>query len=155
MKVIPQAKFMKRAIREAMTAYRRGDYPIGACIVKNGKLIASACNRVKTKADSTRHVELELIQYVVGLHSGHYIEDCVLYTTHEPCPMCSGAAVWAKLGGIVYGSPIEAFKKHTDNNNRLKWRVIDISCRHVVKGRGIKVKGPFMKEVCERLLELS
>lgn len=154
MKVIPQKKFMKRAIREAMSAYHRGDYPIGACIIKNGKIIASAGNRVKTKADSTRHVELELIQYVVGLHSGHYIEDCILYTTHEPCAMCSGAAVWARIGGIVYGSSISDFKPHTNINNRLKWRTINIPCKQVMKDTKIKIKGPFMREDCNKLLIL-
>ena len=146
---------MKIAIREAKTAFKRGDYPIGACIVKDGKVIAFGGNRVKTKRDSTRHIELELIQYVVGLHEGHYIEDCILYTTHEPCPMCSGAAVWSKLGGIVYGNTISDFKRHTNVKNHLKWRIINISCKRIVKSEKIKVFGGFMRKECNKLFALS
>jgi tRNA(Arg) A34 adenosine deaminase TadA len=151
----PQERFMKIAIREARQAYKRGDYPIGACIVKNNKVIAFGGNRVKTKVDSTRHVELELIQYVVGLHTGSYIEDCVLYTTHEPCPMCSGAAVWSKIGGIVYGAGIPDFKEHTDESNNLKWRIIDVPCKTIVKGKNIKVVEKFMNAECKKLFDLK
>lgn len=150
----PQEKFMKIAIREARTAYKRGDYPIGACIVKNNKVIAFGGNRVKTKADSTRHIELELIQYVVGLHVGHYIEECILYTTHEPCPMCSGAAVWSKIGGIVYGNTISDFKKHTNIKNHLKWRVINIPCKKIIKSENIKIFDGFMRPECNKLFDL-
>jgi tRNA(Arg) A34 adenosine deaminase TadA len=155
MRVIPQGKFMRKAISEAKAAYKRGDYPIGACIVKDGKVIASAGNRGKTKDDSTRHPELELIQYVVGMHSGPYIEDCVLYTTHEPCPMCSGACVWSKIGGVVYGNSIDDFKVHTSTENRFKWRIIDTSCREITKGTDIQVLGPYMQEECGELFQLK
>lgn len=155
MKLIPQEKFMRKAINEAKAAYKRGDYPIGACIVKGGKIIASAGNRGKTKDDSTRHPELELIQYVVGMYSGPYIEDCVLYTTHEPCPMCSGACVWAKIGGIVYGNSIEDFKIHTNTKNNFKWRIIDIPCRKVTQSTNIEIVGPYLKEECDNLFYLK
>lgn len=155
MKVTPQEKFMRKAIAEAQNAYERGDYPIGACIVKNGKIIASAGNRGKTKDDSTRHPELELIQYVVGMHSGPYIEDCILYTTHEPCPMCSGACVWSKIGGVVYGNSIEDFKTHTNIENNFKWRVIDIPCRKIMQGTNTKIIGPYLREKCSNLFQLK
>lgn len=146
---------MKEAIRQAKLAHARGDYPIGACIVKNGQIIAAAGNRVKTKDDSTRHIEIELMQYVIGMQHGPYIEDCVLYTTHEPCPMCSGAAVWAKVGAIVYGNRIKDFKKHEDKKGDYKWRTIDISCRTIVKNNQIQVAGPFMNSECQKLFKLT
>lgn len=155
MKFTPQRKFMNHAIKEANLAYERGDYPIGACIVKNGKIIASSGNRGKTKDDSTRHPELELIQYVVGMHTGPYLEDCVLYTTHEPCPMCSGACVWSKIGGIVYGSSIEDFKPHTNTENKFKWRIIDIPCRTITENTDIAVFGPYMQKECNDLFVLK
>ena len=145
---------MKRAIQEAKLASKRGDYAIGACMVKNGKVIASSGNRGKTKDDSTRHPELELIQYVVGMHSGPYIEDCILYTTHEPCPMCSGACVWSNIGGVVYGNSISDFKTHTNIENRLKWRVIDIPCRKVLANTDTVVVGPYMQEECNKLFDV-
>jgi tRNA(Arg) A34 adenosine deaminase TadA len=151
----PEEKFMKIAIREAKKAYARGDYPIGACIAKGNQVVAFGGNRVKTKADSTRHVELELIQYAVGSQIGHYLEDCVLYSTHEPCPMCSGAAVWSRIGGVVYGCTIPDFKKFTDVKKRLKWRIIDVSCKKIVKGKNIKVVGGFMQAECNKLFGLE
>jgi tRNA(adenine34) deaminase len=153
--VIPQKKFMSRAIQEAKAAFLRGDYPIGACIVKDNKIIASAGNRAKTKDDSTRHPELELIQYVVGMQKGPYLEDCILYTTHEPCPMCSGACVWSKLGGIVYGNTIDDFKIHTNESHYLKWRTINVSCASIIKDTAIQLCGPFMRDDCNKLFGLG
>jgi len=150
-----QERFMKIAIVEAKLAYLRGDYPIGACIVKDGKVIARGGNRVKTKGDSTKHIELELIQYVVGMHGTPYIKECILYSTHEPCPMCAGASVWSKLGGIIFGNRIMDFKKFTDESNRLKWRIIEVSTKEIVKGKGIKVIGGFMRKECNKLFELE
>lgn len=155
MQIIPQKEFMEQAITEAKQSFERDDYPIGACIVKNGKIIASAGNRVKTKIDSTRHAEIELIKYVVGMHHGSYIEDCILYTTHEPCPMCAAACVWAKIGGIVYGNTIDDFKKYTDETNYYKWRIIDIPCSVVTKNTPIQVIGPFMQSECNELFTLQ
>ncbi|MCC6639417.1 nucleoside deaminase, partial [Candidatus Falkowbacteria bacterium] len=143
------------AIRQAKMAYKRGDYPIGACIVRDGEIVAAAGNRVKTKGDSTKHIELVLIQYVVGMQHGPYISDCVLYTTHEPCPMCAGAAVWAKVGAIVYGNRIKDFQKHEATKKDYKWRTIDIPARAVVKGLGINVYGPFMNKECQKLFDLT
>lgn len=143
------------AIREAKLSHKRGDYPIGACIVKNGKIIASSGNRGKTKDDSTRHPELELIQYVVGMYSGPYLEDCILYTTHEPCPMCSGAAVWSKIGGIVFGNSISDFKPYTNIKNKFKWRIINIPSKTITKGTDIRIFGPYMKPECSKLFNLK
>lgn len=155
LKFTPNEKFMKIAIREAKLAHKRGDYPIGACIVQNNKVIAFGWNRVKTKRDSTKHVELELIQYVVWMHPGHYIEDCILYTTHEPCPMCSWASARSKLGGIVFGNYISDFKEHNNVDNYFKWRIIDISCEEVLKNENIKIYGWFMNKECKELFKLA
>lgn len=155
MKFTPKEEFMKVAIDQALFAFDRGDYPIGSCIVKDGKVLALSSNRVKTKDDSTRHTELEVIQYVVGMQKGPYLQDCILYTTHEPCPMCTGAAVWAKIGGIVYGNSIDGFKPYTKETNYLKWRIIDIACREVAKDTDIEIHGPFMEEECAKLFRLK
>ena len=147
---------MEIAIAEAKKALKRGDYSIGACIVdENGEVIVSGGNRVKTKRDSTKHIELELIQYAVGTKFGNYLDGCTLYSTHEPCPMCSGASVWAKLSGIVFGNPIDSFKEFTDPKAYYKWRYIDIPCELVVEGQGIEVVGGFMAEECKELFKLT
>jgi tRNA(adenine34) deaminase len=94
------------AIAEAKRARDRGDYAIGAVItrVTHGRevVIASAGNRVKTSGSSIKHVELETLKYVSSGY-GRYLTEFVLYTTHEPCAMCAGACVWARIGAVVYG----------------------------------------------------
>jgi tRNA(adenine34) deaminase len=155
LKFKPKRKFMEIAIEQAKQAFERGDYPIGACMVRNDKVVAMAGNRVKSKNDSTKHVELELIQYVVGMNKDPYLEDCVLYTTHEPCPMCSGAAVWARLGGIVYGANIDDFVEFTDEKKYRKWRVIKIPCKTIIRGKNIKLEPDFMRKECIELFKLE
>ena len=102
----PKKKFMQLAIAEAKRARDRGDYPIGVVItrVTDGRevVIASAGNRVKTSGSSIKHVELETLKYVSSGY-GRYLTEFVLYTTHEPCAMCAGACVWARIGAVVYG----------------------------------------------------
>src|SRR5438046_9342115 len=106
----PKKKFMQLAIAEAKRAGDRGDYPIGAVItrVSEGRevVIANAGNRVKTSGSSIKHVELETLKYVSSGY-GRYLTDFVLYTTHEPCAMCAGACVWARIGAVVYGDAQE------------------------------------------------
>src|SRR5437870_9275431 len=83
-----------------------GAYPIGEVIKRHmGRyelVIASVSNRVKTSGSSIKHVELETLKYISSGY-GRYLPDFVLYTTHEPCAMCAGACVWAKIGAVVYG----------------------------------------------------
>ena len=102
----PKKKFMQLAIAEAKRARERGDYPIGAVITRlmgrREVVIASAGNRVKTSGSSIKHVELETLKYVSSGY-GRYLPDFVLYSTHEPCAMCAGACVWARIGVVVYG----------------------------------------------------
>jgi tRNA(Arg) A34 adenosine deaminase TadA len=99
----PKKKFMQLAIAEAKRARDRGDYAIGAVVtrVTDGRevVIASAGNRVKTSGSSIKHVELETLKYVSSGY-GRYLTEFVLYTTHEPCAMCAGACVWARIGAL-------------------------------------------------------
>jgi tRNA(adenine34) deaminase len=111
---------MEAAIEEARMAAERGDYAFGACIARNGKIIARGGNRVRTKNDSTKHVELEVIQYAVGAQHDRYLHGCTLYTTVEPCLMCYGAAHWAGVERVVYGlaqEDLDEFGKQNTNKN--------------------------------------
>ena len=94
---------MQIAIKEARKARLRGDYAIGASISRGGRLVASGGNRVITKNDSTRHIELEILQYVIGMTDKRYIDDCILWTTAETCLMCLGACYWAGIKKVYYG----------------------------------------------------
>ncbi len=154
----PKKRFMQLAIEEAKRAGDRGDYPIGAVItqVKKGRevVIASAGNRVKTSGSSIKHVELETLKYVSSGY-GRYLTDFVLYSTHEPCAMCAGACVWARIGAVVYGvsqEDIAAYGKKR-GTEEYKWRACLIPCRMVFE-RGnhiIPVTGGFLREECKRL----
>ena len=154
----PKKKFMELAIAEARLAGDRGDYPIGAVItrVAHGRevVIANAGNRVKTSGSSIKHVELETLKYVSSGY-GRYLPDFVLYTTHEPCAMGAGAAVWVKIGAVVYGvsqENIDAYgRKH--GGEYYKWRACLIPCEFVFEkgNHPIPVVGGFLKRECEKL----
>mgnify|MGYP001578600068 CR=1 FL=1 len=99
----PLQKYMRLAIDEARKARKRGDYAIGATVVRGHEILAISGNRVRTKNDSTRHVELEAIQYAKGSIKDRYLTDCALYTTAEPCFMCLGACWWSGIRQVFYG----------------------------------------------------
>jgi len=104
---------MKKAFAEALQAFDKGEIPVGAVVVANGKIIARAHNLTETLNDVTAHAEMQAITAAANLLGGKYLNDCVLYVTLEPCVMCAGALGWSQIGKIVYGAPDEkrGFKK--------------------------------------------
>lgn len=82
----PEKKFMEAAIEEAHNAKNEGDYSIGAVIVKDGNIIIRATNRAKIDNDSTQHAEMVAIREASKILGTRFLEECILYTTHEPCP---------------------------------------------------------------------
>ena len=148
-------EFMKAAIEEALRAKEMGDYAVGAVIVKNDEIIARAGNRIKIDKDSTQHAEVIVIREASKILDSRFLEGCVLYTTHEPCPMCATAAVWARLEGIVSGAKMEdmidyKFKK---GNNDFTWRTVDIPASEVLQKGDPKLflVEEFMREECKKL----
>lgn len=119
---------MAVALAMAAVAAERGDYAIGACLARNGKIVAQGGNRVRTKNDSTKHVELEVIQYAVGSQHERYLTGCTLYSTHAPCPMCLTAAVWAGVDRVVYGLTQADIRRFGEKygNDKFRWRGVDI-----------------------------
>ncbi|HLD37563.1 MAG TPA: nucleoside deaminase, partial [Candidatus Nanoarchaeia archaeon] len=94
-------RFMRAAIKEAEKALSRGDYSIGAVIVKDSKIISRAGEMLKTKPDPVNgHAEIGAIRKACKKLNSCYLNDCTIYSTHEPCPMCTTAIYWAKLNGI-------------------------------------------------------
>jgi len=154
----PKKKFMQLAIAEAKRARDRGDYAIGAVVtrVTDGRevVIASAGNRVKTSGSSIKHVELETLKYVSSGY-GRYLTEFVLYTTHEPCAMCAGACVWARIGAVVYGVSQEDIAAYgrTRGTEEYKWRACLIPCRLVFEkgNHAIPVIGGFLRDECKKL----
>ena len=109
--------FMKKAFSEAVQAFDEGEIPVGAVVVANNKIIASAHNLTETLNDVTAHAEMQAITAAANLLGGKYLNDCTLYVTLEPCTMCAGALGWAQTGRIVYGSsdPKRGFRKIAPN----------------------------------------
>lgn len=97
-------RFMRIALQEAEDAAREGEIPIGAVIVHDGQLVARAHNLTERLGDVTAHAEMQAITSASMTLGGKYLQNCTLYVTVEPCPMCAGAAGWAQISRIVYGT---------------------------------------------------
>jgi len=97
--------FMRLAYNLAIDAYRAGEVPIGAIVVCEGEIIASAHNQVEQTRDPTAHAEMLAITQAANHLDDWRLSDCELYVTKEPCPMCSGALVMARLKRVVYAVP--------------------------------------------------
>ena len=95
--------YMRRALQEAQAAYDEGEIPIGAVIVCQDHIIASAHNLTETLHDVTAHAEMQAITMAANELGGKYLTDCTLYVTVEPCTMCAGALGWSQIPRIVYG----------------------------------------------------
>ncbi len=97
-------KFMKDALREAGAAAAEDEVPIGAVIVCRGRIIGKGHNMTERLNDPTAHAEMIAITAATEAMGGKYLNDCTLYVTVEPCPMCAGALAWSQIGRVVYGA---------------------------------------------------
>lgn len=97
-------RFMTLALEQAKSAAEKGEVPVGAVIVKDGAVIASAHNLRETLGDATAHAEVLAIRAACERIGGWRLSDCTLYVTLEPCPMCAGATVNSRIGEIVFGA---------------------------------------------------
>lgn len=101
MRLDEQIKFMRAAMREAKKAEALGEVPIGCVIVRDGKIIARGYNRRKTDKNTLSHAELNAIRKASKKTGDWRLEDCTLYVTLEPCQMCAGAIVQARIPKVV------------------------------------------------------
>ena len=97
-------EFMKEALKEAEKAYKKLEVPVGAVIVKNGKIIAKAYNQKETKYDTTKHAEILAIQKASKELKSWRLLDCEMYVTLEPCPMCAGAIINSRIKKVYIGT---------------------------------------------------
>jgi tRNA(adenine34) deaminase len=100
----PDEHFMRLALREAEAAGAEDEVPIGAVIVHAGRVIAAAHNQREQLHDPTAHAEMIAITQAAGVLGDWRLEGCTLYVTLEPCPMCAGAIVLARVPRVVYGA---------------------------------------------------
>lgn len=102
--VIMDEKYMRAAIREAKKAYEKEEVPIGAVIVKDGKVIARAHNLRESSKQACAHAEILAIQKACKKLDAWRLEDCDMYVTLEPCPMCAGAIINARIKNLYFGA---------------------------------------------------
>jgi tRNA(adenine34) deaminase len=98
-------RWMRQALREAARAAEEGEVPVGAVIIHNGMVIGRGWNRTIGLKDATAHAEILAIGSASEALGDWRLEDCTLYVTLEPCPMCAGAIVQARIPRLVYGAP--------------------------------------------------
>ena len=98
-------KYMREALREARMAGDGDEVPIGAVVVCRGRIIARGHNMTERLHDPTAHAEMIALTAATEALGGKYLDECTLYVTVEPCPMCAAALCWAQLGRLVYGAP--------------------------------------------------
>ncbi|MGD0349357.1 MAG: tRNA adenosine(34) deaminase TadA [Verrucomicrobiota bacterium] len=96
--------FMGEALRQAARAYDAGEVPVGAVVVRAGRLIARAFNQVELLKDATAHAEMLALTQAEEIVGDWRLTDCVLYVTKEPCPMCAGAIVHTRVSRVVFGA---------------------------------------------------
>ncbi len=114
-----EQKFMKEALKEAQKAYDKLEIPVGAVIVKNGKIISRAHNLKETKQTATAHAEILAIQKANKKLNNWRLVDCDIYVTLEPCDMCMGAILSSRIKNIYIGT-LDPKKKEKIDINKYK-----------------------------------
>lgn len=96
--------FMREALKQAANAFGRDEVPVGAVITHNAKIIAKAFNQVETLNDPTAHAEMIAVTQAANTIASKWLNDCVMYVTLEPCSMCAGAIILARVKRLVFGT---------------------------------------------------
>jgi tRNA(adenine34) deaminase len=96
--------FMAMAYNQALVAWDRGEVPVGAVAIFRGEIVGSAYNAVAMLNDPTAHAEMQVITQAAGVVGDWRLNDVTIYATKEPCPMCSGAIIMARVGTVVFGA---------------------------------------------------
>lgn len=104
MKSGQDAFFLQQCIELAIESAGNGGGPFGALVVRDGRVLAAAANRVTLDFDPTAHAEVEAIRRATHLLGTPHLADCVLYASCEPCPMCLAAALWARIPHVIFAA---------------------------------------------------
>lgn len=134
-------KFMKSALKCAEAALREGEVPIGAVIVCDGKVIARGHNRRTKRQIATAHAEIEAIEKACKKLKSWRIPECELYVTLEPCPMCMGAVLNARIKKVYFGAPEDKGRSLTN----------ELASANLLN-HTVEVEGGVMKEECAEIL---
>ena len=139
-----QEEFMQEALKEARKAYKKLEIPVGAVIVRDGEIIAKAHNIKEEKKDTTKHAEILAIQRASKKLGTWRLNDCEMYVTLEPCSMCAGAIIQARLKKIYIGTMDEKTGACGSVLNLLE----DYKFNHTVE-----VERGILKQECEAMLK--
>lgn len=105
--------YMKQALKLAEQAFAEGEVPIGAVIVSHQQIIGKGYNQVEKLGDATAHAEMIAISAASAYLGAKFLEDCSLYVTVEPCPMCAGGLYWTRIGKVFFGTSEPKFGFHS------------------------------------------
>ena len=136
-----QNKFMKAALKCAQKALEEGEVPIGAVVVCDGKIISRGHNKRTKKQIATAHAEIEAIEKACKKLKSWRIPECELYVTLEPCPMCMGAMLNARIKKVYFGAYEAKGRSMTEQ----------LAVANLVNHK-IEVEGGVMKEECAQIL---
>lgn len=146
----PNKEIMQRAIELAKAKYKEGGHAVAAIIVKGDKIIAEAFTTIIKEKDPTCHAEMNAIRLASKVLGNRVLADCYLYTTFEPCPMCTTACVWARMKGIVFGANMD------DETEKCHQRIKIHAKEVLAKGEPkLELHENFMREECRKLLYLE
>ena len=137
-------RFMKEALKEAKKAFDKEEVPVGAVIVKDGNIIARAHNIKEEKNDTTKHAEMIAIQKASKKINNWRLNDCEMYVTLEPCPMCAGAIIQSRIKKIYIG----ASDPKTGACGSVLNLISDYNFNHKVE-----IETDMMNEECEKILK--
>ena len=136
--------YMKQALKQAKKAFENNEVPVGAIIVKNNKIIARSYNKKEGKKDTTKHAEIIAIQKASKKLNAWRLEDCSMYVTLEPCTMCIGAIINARIKSLYIGTMDEKTGACGSVLNIPK----DYKFNHIVI-----VKTNILQEECKKILQ--
>ena len=141
--VTSHSKWMKAALREAEKALEQGEVPVGAIVVREGEVIGTGRNRPISSSDPTAHAEIAALREAGRQADNYRLTGCTLYVTLEPCAMCAGAMVHARIARLVFGA--------TDPKAGAAGSVFDIVGSPRLNHR-VETHGGVMEEACGDLL---
>lgn len=136
--------YMAQALDIAAAAAAAGEVPVGAVVVQGDKVIAACANRIEQTGDALAHAEVLAIKAAAAKLGQKFLTDCTLYVTMEPCPMCAGAIILARVGQVVFGCPDSRFGACGSAFN-LGW--------HKTAPYRPQVIGGIMEDECRALLQ--
>ena len=137
-------RFMHAALAEAKVAAQADEVPVGAVVVRNGEIIGRGLNRPVQDCDPTAHAEIVAIRAAAASEKNYRLNDTTLYVTLEPCPMCVGAMLHARIGRLVFGA--------YDPKAGAAGSVLDLSDDRRLNHR-LEVNGGLLEDKCSELLQ--